>query len=143
MLLLSIHILNKYIKFRPILSLLAHLGERLSVSLSDGTPAGVCASICASTLLNMNISETRRPIIIKFHLDHHWVRGLSVLSSGSDPIRTLVSMATDSSHRVIMEKILYHSSFFILDMFFFILSSNEDNHKRSNGFKIRQDRVRD
>ena len=34
-------------------------------------------SVRASTLSNMNISETSRPIVIKFHLDHHWGGGLA------------------------------------------------------------------
>ena len=54
----------------------------------------------------MNISETRWPIIIKFHQKHHWDGGLDALGFGSDRIRTLVSMATDSSNRVIMGKTL-------------------------------------
>ena len=54
-----------------------------------------------STLSNMNISETSWPIVIKFHQKHHWGGGLSALGFGQDRIRTLVSMATDSSHRVI------------------------------------------
>ena len=58
----------------------------------------------ASTLSNINISETSRPIVIKFHLEHYWGGGLSVISFRPDRIRTLVSMATDSSHRVIMGK---------------------------------------
>ena len=41
-----------------------------------------------------------------FHLKHHWVGGLAALSFGQDQIRTLVSMATDSSHRLIMGKTL-------------------------------------
>ena len=69
-------------------------------------PASVRASVRASTLSNMNISETSRPIIIKFHQAHHWGGGLTALGFGKDRIRTLVSMATDSSHRVIMGKIL-------------------------------------
>ena len=64
------------------------------------------ASVRQSTLLNINISETSWPIIIKFHQKHHWGRGLTVLGFRLDLIRTLVSMATDSSHRVIMGKIL-------------------------------------
>ena len=64
------------------------------------------ASVRPSTLKNMNISETSRPIIIKFHQEHHWGGGLTALGFGLDRIRTLVSMATDSSHRVIMGKIL-------------------------------------
>ena len=63
-------------------------------------------SVRACTLSNMNISETSWPIIIKFHQEHHWGGGLTDLGFGLDRIRTLVSMATDSSHRVIMSKIL-------------------------------------
>ena len=59
------------------------------------------ASVRASTLSNMNISETSRPITIKFY---HWGGGKAELCFGADQIRTLVSMATDSSHRVIMGK---------------------------------------
>ena len=63
-------------------------------------------SVHQFTFSDMNISETSRPIIIKFHLKHHWDGGLAALGFGSDRIRTLVSMATNSSHRVIMGKIL-------------------------------------
>ena len=69
-------------------------------------PVSVHACVRASTLSNMNISETSWPIIIKFHQEHHWGGGLTALGFGSARIRTLVSMATDSSHRVIMGKIL-------------------------------------
>ena len=61
-------------------------------------------SIRLSTLSNINISETSRPIVIKFHKKHHWGGGLAALGFGPDRMRTLVSMATDSSHRVIMGK---------------------------------------
>ena len=44
--------------------------------------------------------ETSRPIKIKFHLEHHWGWGLAALGLGPDRIRTLVSMATDSSHMI-------------------------------------------
>ena len=64
------------------------------------------ASVLASTLSNINISETSRPIVIKFHQKHHWGGGLAALCLGLDRIKTLVSMATDSSHRVIMGKTL-------------------------------------
>ena len=69
-------------------------------------PASVRSCVRASTLSNMNISETSWPIVIKFHLEHHWGGGLAALGFGPDRIRTLVSMATDSSHRVIMGKTL-------------------------------------
>ena len=63
-------------------------------------------SVRASKLSKINISETSRPIVIKFHQKHHWGRGLAALGFGPDRNRTLVSMATDSSHRVIMGKTL-------------------------------------
>ena len=48
----------------------------------------------------------------KFFLKHHWGGGLTALGFEPDRIRTLVSMASESSHRVIMEKMaspLYRS----------------------------------
>ena len=62
------------------------------------------ASVCVLTLSNMNISETNGWITTKFYLKHHWSGEKAALDFGLDRIRTLVSMATESSHRVIMEK---------------------------------------
>ena len=62
------------------------------------------ASVRPSTLSNMNISETSRPITTKFYLKRHWGGGKAALGFDADQIRSLVSMATDSSHRVIMGK---------------------------------------
>ena len=41
-------------------------------------PASVRVCVRASTLSNINISETSWPIIIKFHQEHHWGGGLTV-----------------------------------------------------------------
>ena len=73
-------------------------------SVSECVLACVRECVPASTLSNMNISETSRPITIKFYLKHHWGGGKAALGFGADQIITLVSMATDSSHRVIMGK---------------------------------------
>ena len=73
------------------------------MSLKDGSRVGI---VRLSTLSNMNISEISWLIVIKFHQKHHWGVGLTPLGFGPDRIRTLVSMATDSSHRVIMGKTL-------------------------------------
>ena len=51
-----------------------------------------------------------------------------------DCIRTLVSMAPDSSHSFIMGKILCPLQLIHFDWFFFILEGNKDNHKILNGF---------
>ena len=59
-----------------------------------------------STLSNMNISANSRLIATKFYLKHHWGGGKAAVGFWQDRIRTLVSMATDSSHRVIMAIIL-------------------------------------
>ena len=42
----------------------------------------VRACVRPFTLSNMNISETSLPIIIKFHQEHHWGRGLTALGFG-------------------------------------------------------------
>ena len=62
------------------------------------------ASVRQSILSNMNISEIGLSIAIKFYMKHHWGRGKAAQGFGADQIKTLVSMATDSSHRVIMGK---------------------------------------
>ena len=90
---------------------LAHLSRRLRGELivyrSSRRPS-VCACVDACvrvfTLSNMNISETNGMIATKFYLKHHLGGGLAALGFGPDRIRTLVSMATESSHRVIMVK---------------------------------------
>ena len=61
-------------------------------------------SVSVSTLLNIDTSETSKPIATKFYLKHHWVGGKAALGFKQDRIGTLVSMATNSSHRVIMGK---------------------------------------
>ena len=58
------------------------------------------------TLSNIYISETSWPIEFKFHLKHHCNEGKAAKGFGPDRIRTLVSMATDRSYRVIIGKIL-------------------------------------
>ena len=63
-------------------------------------------SVRLSTLSNMNISEISWLIVIKFHQKHHWGGGLTALGFEPERIRTLVSMATDNSRRVIMGKTL-------------------------------------
>ena len=87
--------------------LLAHLSRRLRGELlvyrSSRRPS-VSASVRLFTLSNMNISATSWPIGMKFYLKHHWGGGKASVGFDPDWIRTLVSMATDSSHRVIMGK---------------------------------------
>ena len=58
--------------------------------------------LCVRGSSNINIIATSRPITIKFYLKHHWGRATAALGFGPDQIETLVSMATESSHRVIM-----------------------------------------
>ena len=59
--------------------------------------------VCPSTLSKIYITRTSKPNA-KFYLNHHWGEGKAASGFGLDRIRTLVSMATDSSHRVIMGK---------------------------------------
>ena len=82
----------------------------------------------------MNIFETSWPDIIKFNLKHHLGGGSAALGFGPDRIRTLVSMATDSSHRVIMGNFCEHSSPSFFHWIFFILAGNNDSNKSLDGF---------
>ena len=50
-------------------------GELIVWDLSQRPSVRAC--VRASTLSNMNISETRWPIVIKFHLEHHLGGGLA------------------------------------------------------------------
>ena len=66
----------------------------------------MCVCVCLLTFSNLNISATSGPLVTKFYLNHHWGGGKAALDFGPDRNGTLVSMATDSSHRVIMGKML-------------------------------------
>ena len=72
-------------------------------------PAYICvrAIVCVCTLSNMNISENSRPITIKFYLTHEWGWEKTASGFGPDWIRILGFIAKDSSHRVIMGKLLW------------------------------------
>ena len=64
-----------------------------------------CRHHCCQPFSNMDISEASRPITIIFYLNHdHWGGGKAAWGFGADQFKTQVSMATDSSHRVIMGK---------------------------------------
>ena len=60
---------------------------------------------CVNTF-SMNIFATSRSIATKFYLKHHWGEEKAALGFWPDQFVTLVSMTTDSPHRVIMGKIL-------------------------------------
>ena len=91
----------------------------------------------------MNIFETRWPIAIKFYLKHHWGGGKAASRFGADQIRTLFSMATDSSHWVIIGKRVNHVFWAVFDQILFILAGNHDIHKSLHVFEIRPDLTMD
>ena len=91
--------------YMPSMLLLAHLSQRLKGELIVYQCSGVRCRRCRhQPFSNMNISEASRPIAIKFYLKHHWDGKKTAWGFGADQFRTLVSMATVSSHRVIMGK---------------------------------------
>ena len=95
------------------------------------------------TLSNINISATSRPIGMKFYLKHHWGGGKASVGFDLDWIKTLVSMATDSSHRVIMGKRRHHIFSNTFDQILFILAGNNDMHESLDEFEIRLDSTTD
>ena len=72
-------------------------------------------------------------------MKHHLGGGKASVGFGLDQIRTLVSMATESSHRVIMGKQRHHVFSNAFDQILFILAGNDDMHESLNEFKIRPD----
>ena len=91
----------------------------------------------------MNISATSGLMATKFYLKHHWVGGKATLGFGPDWIRTLVSMATESSHRVIMEKTVSPLFLGCLHLILFILAGNDDMHESPNEFEFPSDWITD
>ena len=74
------------------------------MSLQYTSRAGVRGCVRLFTLSNMNISATSWLIGMIFYLKHHWGEGKASVGFDLDRIRTLVSMATESCHRVIIGK---------------------------------------
>ena len=62
------------------------------------------SSASSSTISKKNISEASGLILIKFDVNHHWIGGLIALGFGADCIKIVVSIASDSSHRLAMVK---------------------------------------
>ena len=87
----------------------------------------------------MNISKTNGSIATKFYLKHHLGGGFAALGFGPDQIKTLVSMATESSHRVIMVKTVSSLFSAVFHPILFILAGNEDMHESSNEFEFQPD----
>ena len=87
-------------------------------------------SVGPLTLSKMNFSATSRPIGMKCYLKHHWGEGKASVGFDSDRIRTLVSMATNSSHRP------HHVFSKVSDWILFILTGNDDIHKSLDEFEI-------
>ena len=81
------------------------------------------------TLSNMDSSATCGPIGIKFYLKHHWGGGKASVGFDPDRIRTMVSIATDSSHRVIIGKRRHHVFSNVFDRNLFILAGKDDMHE--------------
>ena len=81
---------------------------------------------------------------MKFYLKHHWGGGKASVGFDPDQIRTVVSMATDSYHRVIMGKKRRHHVFSnVFDLILFILAGNDDMHESLDEFEIWQDLTTD
>ena len=76
--------------------------------LWDGTQALVHP--CVHPHLQISMPETSWQIAIKIYMKHHLGGGLPAISFEADRMRTMVSMATHSSPRVIMAGKCYGNS---------------------------------
>ena len=106
-------------------------------------------ALSSSSLSSLSLStffkheHLSRPIAIKFYLRHHWGGGKAAWGFGTDQFRTLVCMATDSSHIVIMEKRRHHVFSNVFDRILFIRAGNDDMHESLHEFEIRPDSTTD
>ena len=132
------------------LTFLAHLsrrlvGEVIVYSCSGVRPSVVRPSVVrpSSTISSMNISATSGPITMKLYQKHHWDRGKVALGFVSDQIQTMVSMATNSSHRVIMEKRCCHFFSAVFHPILFIFAGNDNMHESPEEFEIQPDPTTD
>ena len=96
-----------------------------------------------STLSNIDIPETSRPVAIKFYLKHHWGGGKAEIVLGLDKVGTRVSMATEVPIGLYWGTPCGHSSAFIFDRVFFILAGNKDYYNISNEFEFQPDSITD
>ena len=71
---------------------------------------------------------------MKFYLKHHWGGGKASVGFDLDLIRTLVSIATVSSHRVTVGKTASSNSRMFLIGTFLILAGNDDMHENLDEF---------
>ena len=88
------------------------------------------------TLSDMNISETSWPIIIDFHLKHHWGGGLAALGFGQIGSEVRFPWQEIAPIRLKWVKSCEHSSSSIFHWIFFILAGNKDSNKAWMGSKF-------
>ena len=80
---------------------------------------------------------------MKFYLKHHSDRGKASVGFDLDLIRTLVSMATVSPHRVTVGKTVSSNSQMCLIGTFLIFAGNNDMHESLDEFEIWPDSTMD
>ena len=80
---------------------------------------------------------------MKFYQKHHWDGGKAALGFWPDRIGTLITMETESSHRLIMEKTVLPPFLSCFYPILFILAGNDDMHGSSEKFEIQPDRTTD
>ena len=103
----------------------------------------MCPSVCLCVYtFNIYISASSGLIATTFYPKYHLGSGKTSLCFDTDRSRTLVSMATDSSHMIIFGKFVAAFTH-TFDRIFFILAGNEDNQNISDEFEFRPDPTRD
>ena len=80
---------------------------------------------------------------MKFYQKHHWDRGKTATGFGPDRIKTLVSMATNSSQMFIMEETVLPTCSAVFHPILSILTGNDDMHGSSEEFEIQPDPTTD
>ena len=120
---------------------LAHLSRMFKGELIQCSIRLVrCPSVYASTLSNMNISETCGSMGTRFNLKHLWDGGKGFIRFWPDRIRTMVSMPP---LRLIWGKRCLRVFPGVLVLTFSIFAGSEGMHQSLNEFRIRPDQTTD
>ena len=120
----------------PYITFLVHLSRRELIVYPCSGVRRRCRRHRRSPFSNILISKTYRPNATKFYLKHHWGEGKAASGFGPNRIRTLVSMATDSSHRVIMGKTASSRFLKVFNWILVIFAGNDDMHMSLKDFEI-------
>ena len=103
--------------------------QRLAYSVPMLRCSSLSSSLSSFTIFKHEYLRGKQALRNKILSEASLVWGKGCMGFGADQFRTLVSMATDVSHRVIMGKRRHQVFSNVFDRILFILAGNDDMHE--------------